>query len=196
DVGVGAEEGVAMMTVSYGKIACALVLVAGCVAGGVGLWTQRTDEKPPAAPAQPAVAAKPAPERTRTDLYGDPLPDGAIARMAAIRLRHTGLRTFALSADDRAAVSVASDGQVPEWDLASGRQTRSVALQGPYHWVGYLSADGKTVLGSDSQSKLVLWDADSGKVVTTSSPLQGNYWNHLAIAPDGKWVIAVNFFTA
>jgi hypothetical protein len=62
------------------------------------------------------------------DLYGDSLPDGAIARLGSVRLRHPGLQDIALCPDGKAAVTVGEDQMVRWWDLKTGRQTRSTRL--------------------------------------------------------------------
>src|SRR5215218_8936318 len=57
------------------------------------------------------------------DLYGDRLPEGAVARLGSLRLRHPGLRDFTLLPDGKTAVTVGDDQTVRWWDLESGRQT-------------------------------------------------------------------------
>src|SRR4051812_7190334 len=59
------------------------------------------------------------------DLYGDPLPAGAVARLGSVRLRHAGLRDFTLLPDGKTAVTVGDDQTVRWWDLDTGRQTRA-----------------------------------------------------------------------
>src|SRR4051812_11849449 len=64
----------------------------------------------------------------RLDRYGDPLPEGAVARLGSVRLRHAGLTDFRLLADGKTAVTVGDNGMVYWWDIASGRRTGAVRL--------------------------------------------------------------------
>lgn len=58
--------------------------------------------------------------KPRVDWQGDPLPDGAVARMVSSRLRHPGsVRTLAFSADGRSIVSGGNDLRL--WDAATGK---------------------------------------------------------------------------
>src|SRR5262245_9646337 len=53
-------------------------------------------------PPRSATTVAPAP-RPLTDLYGDRLPAGAVARLGSLRLRHLGLADFFLRPDGRSA---------------------------------------------------------------------------------------------
>jgi RNA polymerase sigma factor (sigma-70 family) len=94
-----AEE--AMKTMIYSKfklvlaVSVALGLAVGAAFAGYGAWlTQSQDENPP-----PLV--QPDPQRKdaagpAVDLDGDPLPDGAVARLGTLRFRH-GLNAVAMA---------------------------------------------------------------------------------------------------
>ena len=68
--------------------------------------------------------------RPRKDLYGDPLPDGAIARFGTVRFRHAGLSDYVLLPDDRTLLTSGRDRVLRFWDLNSGGLKRTVPLQG------------------------------------------------------------------
>jgi RNA polymerase sigma factor (sigma-70 family) len=105
------------------KIATGVLLAVGIAAASTGLVThyvlaeKETAEAQPNAP-KPAVKAadlpkpKPAEEKqVRTDRYGDPLPEGAIARMGTIRLRTDGqVAAVAFSPDGKMVYSLDSLG--------------------------------------------------------------------------------------
>jgi WD40 repeat protein len=56
------------------------------------------------------------------DLYGDPLPPGAIARLGTVRFRHEGIIVFAaFLPGGKSVVSVSSDGAVCTWEFPSGK---------------------------------------------------------------------------
>jgi WD40 repeat protein len=61
---------------------------------------------------------------TPTDLAGDPLPPGAVARLGTTRLRlhDWGGRAFLLPAGDR-VLWLGQDGKVTYWDVATGKAT-------------------------------------------------------------------------
>src|SRR3954471_7193777 len=81
-------------------------------------------------PGLPARGAPPAtPDRkekvVRTDRYGDPLPDGAVARLGTVRWRQAGtLSCVAFSADGKILASGSRDGQVYLWEVATGKELR------------------------------------------------------------------------
>ncbi len=55
----------------------------------------------------------------RTDLYGDPLPPGAVMRLGTIRLMHYAAE-LTFSKDGNQLISCDDDGEVRVWDAASG----------------------------------------------------------------------------
>jgi RNA polymerase sigma factor (sigma-70 family) len=129
-------------------------------------------------PAPMAVANK--------DPQGDPLPDGAVARIGSLRLRHAGLGHFVFLADGKTVVSIGRDRFLRFWDIQSGRQVRSVKLQGENRtgWGGILSRDGKTIAASEA-GRIVVWDVESGKQLRSLVGTMGNY-PFLLLSPDSK----------
>jgi WD40 repeat protein len=129
------------------------------------------------------AAAPPAP---RADLYGDPLPAGAVARLGSVRLRHAGLSDYVCLPDSKTVVTAGSDRVLRHWDLATGRQRREVRLEGragPGRAVT-LSPDGKTLAALDG-GQVILWEADSGREVKRLPGPKGRAI-YLYFSPDGR----------
>jgi WD40 repeat protein len=144
-----------------------------------------------AMPAGSLIAGPPerGPMPHRVDLYGDPLPEGAVARLGSVRLRHAGLKDFALLPDGKTVVSVGENQMVYWWDLDTGRRTGAVRL--PDEIVSYklaVSRDGK-VVATHRASRLFIADAATGTVVETIAT-DDKFVDCLVLAPDGA-VVAV-----
>src|SRR5690242_4814125 len=80
------------------------------------------------------------------DLYGDPLPVGAVARMGSTRFPHAAQVECVRFSPDGKAVAVANwDSTVRIWEVASGKPRR--ALTGHTHIVKVIafSPDGRTL---------------------------------------------------
>src|SRR5262245_22829595 len=84
-------------------------------------------------------------DRARRDVYGDPLPEGARARMGTARLRHqSDVRAFAFTPDGKALIGAEHwTGSVVFWDLASGRELRRLRTHLRTISSMSMSADGK-----------------------------------------------------
>ncbi len=123
----------------------------------------------------------------RTDLYGDPLPAGALVRFGSVRLRHAGLGDYVCLPGGKTALTAGGDRVLRYWDLTTGRQLRSVMLQGkagPGRLVT-LSPDGKLLTALDGEG-LVVWDVATGKEVKTLPAPPGGRLANLYFSPDGK----------
>jgi WD40 repeat protein len=129
---------------------------------------------------------KPAPESkkpARTDLYGDPLPPGALARMGTVQLRQlTGGVGTAFSPDS--TVLATTDGNsLRLWSMASGKLLLQV--KDDHEWWGpvLFSPDGK-LLASACTGSLYLLNPATGKLVRRIPAVD----RVLAFSPDSKLV--------
>jgi WD40 repeat protein len=148
------------------------------------------------------VAALPLPGAPPlTDCHGDPLPEGALARMGTTRLRHSdGVCHVAYSPNGKLLASLSRDRTLRVWDAASGRQLhlfyeKSADFSIDYYAVAW-SPDGRTLAaaGDDpfhgSKAGIRFFDLNTGKEserFNCSSPPP--YF--LAYSSDGKLLVSV-----
>src|SRR5437867_9713120 len=67
----------------------------------------------------------------RVDSQGDPLPDGALARIGSVRLRHNGeIGMVAFTPDGKSLLSLGSDNTFRRWDPQTGKEQARFARKG------------------------------------------------------------------
>ncbi len=85
------------------------------------------------------------PNAPAVDLYGDPLPPGAIARLGTVRFHKAGsFHNIAFSPDSRMIATAGAE----YWDRTTGHS--KIALEVPFYFDHFVfTPDGRTVIGTD-----------------------------------------------
>ena len=134
----------------------------------------------------------------KTDLYGDSLPDGALARIGASRLLNEDTLTWAhVSADGKRIVSGGMYGEhrIYVWEIATGKRLASFPTEPENEtWGVAASNDGKRIAALLSRPGrnayrmwIVVWDVETGeKIADQFSQERDAGWEKMAFSPDGK----------
>jgi WD40 repeat protein len=132
-------------------------------------------------------ATKPG-EALLTDLYGDPLPAGAIARLGSIRFLHDGINGLTILPGDKELLGACRHG-VCIWDAGSGRPIKHFGqLNGVT--CAAVSPDRSAIVVGEDGGKLFVFDVATGRerlqVVGTKEgrPIS------VAWSADGRWFAA------
>lgn len=161
------------------KTATALLIAVSVAVGGAGIaYHAEIAEQPPAnEPLKETAntARKPArePEKPRTDRYGDPLPDGALARLGTIRFRQGYFTHQVAFLHDGKTVACAGAGRgLCLWDATTGKELRQFTSL--THAISIaLSPDGKRIACAfdGSKGETALYEiANSRKIFELPGP--------------------------
>jgi WD40 repeat protein len=109
----------------------------------------------------------------RLDNYGDPLPEGAVARLGTLRLRHvvrdgSGAACVVFSPDGKVLVSGGDVGPCA-WDVATGKELRWFRERSPAPAVRF-STDGKTLIIADNTGAIRHLEVGTGKLLRKAEP--------------------------
>ena len=120
-------------------------------------------------------------ELPSTDNHGDPLPEGAVARLGTVRLRHvirdySGAACVAFSPDGKALVS-GGDVGLRAWDVATGKDLGWFPTAAPATAARF-TPDGKTLLTIDNSGSIRLWQAGTGNLLRETKPPPDNRFFH------------------
>ena len=139
-----------------------------------------------------ALAAGASLSAQQKDNFGDPLPEGARARVGTTRMhRHGGgieWQGAALTPDGKFLLAPVTGGAVEKIDVATGRTAgtigEKVAGRSGREFL-YLSADGKVGAGAHD-GRITAWDARTGKVLTKIEREGYTAYTPVALSADGS----------
>ncbi len=189
-----ADAGVSGMALGGYKLILAALLLVSSVAGAAGLLRTTRAADPPRRPAskehrsaEPKAATAPP---VRVDSHGDPLPDGAIARLGTVRWRHGNqIAALVYSPDGKKIAAGGFGAAVTLWDASSGKLLHKFPQQIQSSG-GAFSPDG-TMLATADKDGCFLWDVATGKRLRLLKG-EGLILEKVVFAPDGKSVAGAN----
>jgi RNA polymerase sigma factor (sigma-70 family) len=187
-----AEGALHAMFMTKLKIGLVLALTLAVVAGAGVLAYQTLSAapgpiEPPAAP--PIQAEKP----PLLDLFGDPLPPGALARLGTARFRLGGWgESVTFTPDGKALVTAGLRGYACLWGTATGRELRQFGrppLSSARRAI--LSPDGLTLASGHDDGTIRVWETATGKEIRSFSKAALAV-TALAFSPDGKRLVVAS----
>jgi RNA polymerase sigma factor (sigma-70 family) len=147
------------------KVSAAVLVALSVLASGRLVASHFLAVKPPEIPASASTPSeKPKGEKAeRTDLYGDPLPPGALMRMGTVRFRNRDLiGNIAFSPDGKVVAAGGYGGSIFLYDAMTGRRRRQFqALTGQFTGLAF-APDGETLATASSQT-IQIWNLATGK---------------------------------
>ena len=132
----------------------------------------------------PARAEEPA----RLDSHGDPLPQGALARIGTMRFCQPWVCVVAWSPDGKCLASAGHGNVIHLWDSASGKEVSRIEAA-PCHLISSLvwSPNGKTLASATCDNAVQVWSIDTGKERCRLGKEKEDL-GFLAFSPDGRWL--------
>jgi RNA polymerase sigma factor (sigma-70 family) len=152
------------------------------------MWPEKPTEEPKAA-LKSGEQPQQGPRLVRTDIYGDPLPPGVLARMGTVRLRHASTH-LVFAPDGKAFLTCGTDGTLRHWDVATGKPLRCVRLLRSDRDKEFLidptlTPDGKVLVAYENE-RAYLYDTATGKELLRLAAGPARHAASFLFAADGR----------
>jgi WD40 repeat protein len=182
-----------MMFVSKLKTIGAAMILFALTGTGLGMMALRPRDATENTPPTPAAADKPLSAAKRVDLYGDPLPAGAVMRLGTLRRRAAGAM-LAISADGKSIVTLTDRKSVRIFDADTGELRHKRELPGDSLSIPVLSSDGRLLARFPSDREcLEIRDVMTGRKIRDLTIEGARFIWPSAFSADGKRVAAVGY---
>jgi RNA polymerase sigma factor (sigma-70 family) len=210
----------AIFLTKLGTVAGSLLVVAAIGGAGLTVGNVGRESASPAAMVIPRVSVRVEPaaipiqqaQKPQLDLWGDPLPAGALARLGTVRFRTGGGYGFGalgFLADNKTVVSVTHEGQsVGLWEAATGKLLREIRTEYPFTVSFALSPDSRYFAAqgwfppdrddkTPRRAAIDIWETASGKKLRSIEPI-GDNLEHFSVLflPGGKLLVLESSVTA
>jgi WD40 repeat protein len=147
--------------------------VVGVAAVGGGVIWMMQSRVPPSAPAEPRPPAEPPP------------PDESIRTFAG----HEWVISVAVSPDGGSGLSGGKDHTLKLWELATGKELRTLTGHTDTVYSVAFSPNGRTALSGSSDKTLKLWAVETGKELRTFTG-HSDWIHSVAFSPDGRTALS------
>jgi RNA polymerase sigma factor (sigma-70 family) len=194
---VALARGFLRPVLSMNLIMLSALVTISVVAGGMALRSP-VEPRPSESGAGFIVSRETMNQKEAVDAHGDPLPEGAVARLGTVRFNHCdGLHSLLFSPDGRTILSLGS-GWLSRWDAATGAELGRFQVIEPYlEDQAVLLPDGKTLISLDQASKgdlVRVWDLTQQKEIRSFmlpfSRREISVYRRNALSRDGRWAAA------
>jgi WD40 repeat protein len=126
----------------------------------------------------------------RTDRHGDPLPQGAVARLGTVRWRLTAYGTaVAFSPDSKTLATGDEKGTVQLWDTATGKELRRWKAHAGEVARVLFAPDARSLVTTSEEAPVRLWDVATGKPMREFRGNSRPATSAIAFTPDSKCLV-------
>jgi WD40 repeat protein len=143
------------------------------------------------------LSAGGAAKKPGVDAHGDPLPEGAVARLGTVRFRHREkVRFVAALQDGKTVLTISRDSVAWLWSLKTGKELRHFPIvksveDNPWPIVVSLSADGTRLATTAFREKAIyFWDVATGRVLSRIVTSEPHSNDQMSLSPDGRLLAA------